>query len=64
MKSIAYYRKTDYQKSLQLLDEVIKNKENDGFLYELKGQILFENGKVVDAIKKAGEAAYGKIRNE
>lgn len=49
VKSIAYYRKGDYAKSLQLLDSVIKNKTNDGFLYELQGQILFESGRVSEA---------------
>lgn len=49
-KSIAYYKKGEIEKSLKLLDEIIKNNKNDGFLYELKGQILYESGNIKDAI--------------
>ncbi len=49
-KSIAYYKKGEIEKSLKLLDEIIKNNKNDGFLYELKAQILYESGNIKDAI--------------
>jgi predicted Zn-dependent protease len=56
--SIALYRLGKTAKSLKMLDKVIKNEPNDGFLYELKGQILYESGNVKDAI-----LAYDKAIN-
>jgi len=61
-KSIALFRKGNVDESLKLLDEIIDKKtpilanflkHNSlelGFLYELKGQILYESGRVQDAI--------------
>lgn len=49
-KSIAYFRKGETEKSLKLLDKIISDNSRDGFLLELKGQILFESGKVHDSI--------------
>lgn len=50
VKSIALFRSSKAQDGLKLLDEVIKNNLGDGFLYELKGQILFESGDVDSSI--------------
>ena len=49
-KSVAFYRKGKTSQALRLLDEIITKNENDGFLYELKGQILFESGDISSAI--------------
>jgi predicted Zn-dependent protease len=61
-KSIALFRKGNVDQSLKLLDEIIDkktpilpnflkhNSPELGFLYELKGQILYESGQVQDAI--------------
>lgn len=49
-KTIAYYRKGKSAEALKLLDKVIENNMEDGFLYELKAQILFESGNINDAI--------------
>ncbi len=57
-KSIAFFRKGEIKKSLELLDRIIEknsaitiksryNSPELGFLYELKGQILFESGQIV-----------------
>lgn len=59
-KSVALFRKGNISESLKLLDEIIsqtskttlKSKFNStqlGFLYELRGQILFESGQVSDS---------------
>ena len=59
-KSIAFFRKGEITKSIKLLDDVIeknsaitiKSKYDSpelGFLYELKGQILFESGHIVES---------------
>lgn len=54
IKAIAYFRKGYVKKSLKLLDPIIKNsksnKINLGFLWELKGQILYESGDIENAI--------------
>ena len=49
-KSIAYYRKNQINKSLQLLNLLIENNSKNGYFYELKAQILFENNNVNSAI--------------
>ncbi|MBU6338398.1 MAG: M48 family metalloprotease [Rickettsiales bacterium] len=54
-KSIALFRKGKAQQSLKLLDNIINetsanNKSEIGFLYELRGQVLFELGQVDDSI--------------
>ncbi|NBV07274.1 MAG: hypothetical protein EBS06_08610 [Proteobacteria bacterium] len=52
-KSIAFFRKGESKKSLKLLDAIISAKRDFlelGFLYELKGQILFESGQIYEAI--------------
>lgn len=72
-RAIAYFKKGQINDGLYLLNKIInheKNKLRLGFLYELKGQFLFESGKVNDSIiayKKALEllskqdAAQSKI---
>ncbi len=61
IKSIAFFRKGEIKNSLQLLDNIIEknskttlqshyNSSELGFLYELKGQILFESGQIDAAI--------------
>lgn len=62
IKAIAYFRDNDLEKSLSLLNPLINNTKNiqeKAFLYELKGQILFENGQINESI-----IAYNKsIKN-
>ncbi len=48
-RAIAYYRNGDLQRSLMELDPLLDQNPNDSYLHELKGQILFENGKVAEA---------------
>ncbi len=57
-RAIAYFRKHEIEKALTELDSLIKENPNIPYLYELKGQILFENGRVAESIapyKKAYE---------
>ena len=49
-RSIAYYRMSDLKNSFKELDQLIAKYPNDPFFNELKGQILFENGRVKDAL--------------
>ena len=39
-RAVAYFRLNQYQKSFQILDKAIKNNQNNGFLFELKAELL------------------------
>ena len=45
-KSLAFFKKGRVDESLKLLDKIIALNPKNGFLYETKGQILFETGNV------------------
>lgn len=49
--SIGYFRLGKITKAINLLDQVIDEEPNDPYLWELKGQFYFENGKFKDAVK-------------
>lgn len=50
VKAIAFHRKAESQQALKLLDELLVKNKNDGFLYELKAQFLFESGQIDESI--------------
>jgi len=50
IKAIAYFRQGELSLSLENIDVLIKEKPKQGFLYDLKGQILFESSKNQEAI--------------
>jgi predicted Zn-dependent protease len=50
IKSVALFKKGKVDESLSLLDPIISKNPRDGFLFELKGQILFESGRIQDSI--------------
>ena len=54
-RAIADYRAGETDKALKAIDELISGKPDDPYLYELKGQVLFEDGQI-----KASEAPYRK----
>ncbi len=49
-RAIAYYRMPDLDHALRELNGLIKERAANPYLHELKGQVLFEHGKVEDAI--------------
>jgi len=49
-KSIAFSKKGNLSQALALLDPLIVKNPRDGFLLEMKGQFLFEVGKIEDSI--------------
>ena len=49
-RSIAYYKKGKITQSLKIVDDLIKNYPTDNYLYDFKGQILFESGKLKESI--------------
>jgi predicted Zn-dependent protease len=50
-RAIAYYRKPDLPRALQLIDGLLAERPNDPYFNELKGQMLFENGHAGEAIE-------------
>jgi len=49
-RAIAHYRRSDFDEALKVLDGLIKENPENPFYVELKGQILFDQGKVSEAI--------------
>ena len=48
-RAIAYYRNLDTEKALKLTDALLADYPNNPFVWELKGQILFEGGRPKEA---------------
>jgi predicted Zn-dependent protease len=55
-RAIAYYRIPRLDKALPTIDGLIRDFPKDPYFRELKGQMLFENGRVSDAIPPYEEA--------
>ncbi|MDR3515342.1 MAG: M48 family metalloprotease [Azospirillaceae bacterium] len=49
-RAIAYYRRGELSQALPMVDQLIAAEPRNPFFEELKGQILFENSRVRDAI--------------
>jgi predicted Zn-dependent protease len=49
-KAIALYRLPDLPAALEAVDTLIAEYPDDPYFHELKGQMLFENGRIADAI--------------
>ncbi|MTJ83526.1 MAG: M48 family metallopeptidase [Telmatospirillum sp.] len=49
-RAIAYYRKPDLVHAIPLIDGLISERPEDPYFHELKGQMLFENGRVAEAV--------------
>ena len=49
-RAIAYYRASDLAKAMPLVDALIGEHAHDPYFQELKGQILFENGRIAEAV--------------
>jgi predicted Zn-dependent protease len=48
-RAIAYYQLKEPDKALKLIDGLLADQPNNPYLYELKGQILFEYGRTEEA---------------
>jgi len=55
-RAIAYYRIPQLDKALPVIDGLIRDFPKDPYFRELKGQMLFENGRIADAIPPYEEA--------
>jgi len=56
-RAIAFYRRADLDNALPLIDGLIDEQPKDPYFQELKGQILFENGRNAEAIPFYRKAA-------
>jgi predicted Zn-dependent protease len=54
-RAIGYYRHNQLERGLKILQELLAEKPNDAFLYDTKGQILFEYAR-----PKEAEIAYAR----
>lgn len=48
-RAIAYYQTKEPDRAIKLIDELIAEQPNNPYLYELKGQILFEFARTAEA---------------
>jgi predicted Zn-dependent protease len=62
-RAIAFYRNNQTEKSLALLTQLCQEDPHNPYLFELKGQILYENGKIAQAAE-ALERAHNNAPHE
>lgn len=55
-RALAYYRAPDLPRGLSIVNELIAELPRDAYLYELKGQMLFEHGRAKEAFEAYKEA--------
>ncbi|MFM2130348.1 MAG: repeat-containing protein YfgC precursor [Pseudomonadota bacterium] len=55
-RAIAYFRIPDLDKALPLVDALIRDEPNNAYFHELKGQILFENGRIAESLAPNAQA--------
>lgn len=49
-RAIAYYRRPDLERAIPLIDGLIAERPADPYFLELKGQMLFENGRIAESL--------------
>ena len=54
--SIAYYRREEIDRSLPLINSLIEAEPENPYFHELRGQMLFENGRLEEALPSYKEA--------
>jgi predicted Zn-dependent protease len=55
-RAIAYYRIPDLARALPAIDELIREFPSNPYYRELKGQMLFENGRIREAVRPYEDA--------
>jgi predicted Zn-dependent protease len=55
-RAIAYYRIPDLKRALPAIDALIQEEPKNPWFHELKGQVLFENGRLAEAVAPYEEA--------
>jgi predicted Zn-dependent protease len=61
-RSIAYFRVSRLKEALVQIDSLIQEQPNDAFFLEQKGQFLFQNGRLAEALPLYQQAADIKPR--
>jgi predicted Zn-dependent protease len=61
-RSIAYFRVSRLKEAMAQIDSLIQEQPNDAFFLEQKGQFLFQNGRLADALPLYQQAAELKPR--
>jgi predicted Zn-dependent protease len=61
-RSIAYFRVSRLKEALMQIDSLIQEQPDDAFFLEQKGQFLFQNGRLADALPLYQKAAELKPR--
>lgn len=59
--AILYYRQSDINKALQTLEKLLAKEPQNPFFHELKGQFLFESGRLPEAVESYTQAL--RLRN-
>jgi predicted Zn-dependent protease len=49
-RTYAHYRRTDIPRALEAVDGLIADEPDNPFFHELRGQMLFENGRIAEAV--------------
>jgi predicted Zn-dependent protease len=57
-RAVAYYRIPNLNKALPIIDGLIAQEPKNPYFHELKGQMLFENGKIAEAVGPYEEAVH------
>jgi predicted Zn-dependent protease len=55
-RAIAYYRQPNIAKALPIIEALVRDEPKNPYFRELQGQMLFENGKVAEALGPYEEA--------
>ncbi len=55
-RAVAYYRVSALDKALPLIDGLIAEEPENPYFHELKGQMLFENGRIAESLQPNTEA--------
>jgi predicted Zn-dependent protease len=55
-RAIAYYKMPDLDRAMKEMDSLIGESPNDPFFHELKGQMLFENNHIAEALTSYQQA--------
>ncbi len=56
-RAIAYYRASDLGTAIPLIDSLIAENPKDAYFHELKGQMLYEHGRIPESLIENGNAA-------
>jgi len=57
-RAIAYFQNSQVQEALGEVNSLLKDNPRDAFFWDLKGQILFDSGKIKEAVNAYNEAVH------